>query len=196
MGAVQSFYLDSTVTKYNPETLTWSGPAIPALYHPNVSMGQVIVTALSRNPNHVGQISHEDGYEMQNWEILRDAIRVSLNLRDLRLKEGDVVGIPAGNSRYLAAVTFGALLNGLPISPVEPNGSVDDISHMYGITQPKIVICDDYNYERVSSAFRRLNNPAPIYVFDQEEEDNPTDSSKWQSVKGLLREHPEENDYQ
>lgn len=197
MGAQQSSSWHQSTTKYNPDTLTWCGPAVPSLYNPQISLGEVIVAQLARHPQHIGQISHEDGFEMRNWEILRDTIRVSLNLRDLGLKEGDVLALPAGNSRHVASVIFAALLNGIPISPVEPNGSVDDIAHVYGITQPKIVLCDDYNYEVVKTTFQRLNNPAAIYVFDKVIGDDEDKSSKeWRSVMELLKEHPEEKNYE
>lgn len=186
----QPFALQGPRTTFNYSNNTWSGANVQPLYHPNTSLGQVLITALRRSPNVVGQISHEDGYEMKNWEILRDSIRVAINLRALGLKEGDVLGFAAGNSKSLAAVVFGALLNGIPLHTLDPTFCVQEITHMYKITKPKIVVCDDINYCHVKDALEVLGNSAPIYVID--DCIGEKSEAEWKSIKELFKAHPDE----
>lgn len=187
------FALNDIRTTFNYQDLTWSGVKLDPLYHPNASLGQIVVNALSRAPQNVGQICHEDGHEMRNWEILRNSVRVSLNLRDLGLQQGDVLGFAAGNSRDVASVVFGSLLNGVPVGTLDPSFEFTDIVHMFGITFPKMVVCDEVNYHHVKKALIELKNPAPIYVFDGTDENNA--AVEWKSVRGLLKAHPDENSF-
>lgn len=163
------------------------------LFHPQMSLGQIVLHALSRTPNLVAQICHEDGHEMLNHEIVLNSIRVSLNLRELGLKEGEVLGFAAGNSRYVSSVVFAAMLNGNPVGTLDPSFAHGDVSHIFGITQPKLVLCDKSNYAEVKRALNDLQNPSPIYVFDAEEPEEG--DTEWISIKELLRPHPEEKIY-
>ena len=152
----------------------------------------MIVNALSKAPFTVGQICHDDDHRMLNWEILRSSVRVALHLRDLGLGEGDVLALAAGNRRYVASVVFGCYLQGVPVNTLDPTFHVQDVTHILRITLPKIVVCDPENYGNVERALKELENPAPVFVLDVEEEDGEV---KWRSIKDLLQPHPEENDF-
>lgn len=192
----ETFALKSIKTSYDPERKEWSAPRILPLYHPNVTVGQLVITALSAKPQGVGQICHEDGHQMKNWQILRDSVRAALNLRDLGMQEGDVLGFVAANTRNVAPVIFGALINKNPLGTVNPILKCDDIAHMFEITRPKLVVCDEDNYKEVKRALRQLNNPAAIYVFNVGEEDNEQMGAEYLSVRELLKPHAEEVDFQ
>lgn len=45
-------------TIYDKEIKEWSGIRKYPLYHPNVSVGQVILEALNRNPQKIGQVNN------------------------------------------------------------------------------------------------------------------------------------------
>lgn len=185
------FSLRTIKTTYNPEKKEWSAPKILPLHHPKASLGQLVIKALSDNLNDVGQICHEDGHEMKNWEILRDSVRAALSLRQLGLNEGDVLGLAASNSRHIASIVFGALINGNPVSTVNPHFGLDDVANIFGITQPKVVFCDEGNYRDVKGALEQLNNPSSIYVFTDEE----AVDEGYLSVQELFKAHPEEQDF-
>lgn len=183
------FGLNTTITTYNEEDKTWSGVRMEPLFRPQTSMGQIVLNALARTPQNIAQISHEDDYQLKNHEIMRGSVRVSLHLRDLGLKEGDVIGFAAGNSRNVASVVFGAMLNGLPVGTLDPTFEFADVCHIFGITQPMLVFCDPINYPHVKKALNELKNPSQIYVFDDGLEE---ENKEWKSVDELLKEHEEE----
>lgn len=190
MMSEQIFRLKVAETSFDPQSKTWAAPDIPPLYHKNVSLGSVLLKALSANPYDVAQICHEDGHEMKNWELIRDSVRVCLNLRELGLREGEVIGAVARNGRNIAPVFFGAWLNGNAVCPLHPTFEKQEIIQGFEIIQPKLVICDEENFQDVQSALRELKNSAATFVFHGEES-----QFEGQSIHQLLREHPEESDF-
>lgn len=191
----QAFSINTTKTTYHPDRKEWSSPRVTSIYNNHVSVGRLVTMALSAQPMKVAQICHEDGHEMRNWEVLRDSVRASLNIRDLGLVEGDVLGFVAYNTRNVAAVIFGALINGFPVSTVNPMFDANDVAHMFGITRPKVVVCDVANYEQVKKAMTILNNPAPIYVFESEEDNLDNQENSPRSVRELLKPHDGEKTF-
>lgn len=183
------YTLSNVGATFNSKTKAWSAPQINPMYNPKASLGQLVANCLSRAPQMVGTICHEDGFEMRNWEILRDSVRVALNLRDLGLQEGDVLGFSAGNTRHVAPVVFGAMLNGNPVGSVDPSFEKTDIKRTFKITRPKLVVCDNTNYHHVKQALSELDNSSSIYVFDAAK------GSDWKSVTELLKYHPEEHSF-
>lgn len=184
-----SFALRTVKTSYNVQQKEWFAPPSLPIYHPNVSIGQLVIAALSAKPDGVAQICHDDGHLMKNWEILRDSVRVALNMQRWGLQEGHVLGLAASNSRHVASVVFGALLNGYPVSTVNPQFEASDVANTFGITGPKVVFCDKRNYSHVKEALKILNNKAQIYVFSD------TLGSEYLSVQELLKAHPDDRDF-
>lgn len=86
--------------------------------------------------------------------------------------------------RGTASVVFGALLNGYPVNTVDPSSEVHGFVHMFGITLPRVVFCDDSCYQVVKKALVELKNPATIFVFDDETPE--AHRSDWKSVDELL----------
>lgn len=177
---------------FDPNTKIWSSleplGGLLNLDH----FGKIVFDALSADPDFVGQISHEDGYEMRNSEIRRNSVRVALNLRDKELIEGDVIAVAAGNSRHLAAVVFGAIYNGIAVNGIDTSIRGEELLHILGVTRPKLVFCDAVNYADMKRALEVLKSPAPIFVIASNEDDP---RKKWKSVNEVLEEHPEETDY-
>lgn len=102
---------------------------------------------------------------MKSGEIFENAVRAALNFRDLGLKEGDIIGIAAKNSKLLSSLVVGAFTLGTPINTLDPLFLKDDIAHMFRITRPKIVLCDLENYQEVSSALQEIRLPVQVYIF-------------------------------
>lgn len=106
-------------TSYDPATKTWSGRPLPAVFHPNTNVGQILLNALANSPNKIGQISYNNGLQMTNGELRMNAIRVAQNLAKIGLESGDIVAIAAFNNHDLASVVFGLLSLAVTISPMD-----------------------------------------------------------------------------
>lgn len=183
--------MDRSTNKFDPATKIWSGPSLPSS-EAHLHLGHHLIRALSACPEMIGQISHEDGYEMKNEEILRNSVRLALSLRDLGLEEGDVVSIAAGNSRYMSALVFGAIFDGIAANTLDPNYKSGDLVHSLGITEPKLVFCDEVNLIEVLQAIREMKSEVPVYVMETER----SGDTSYKSILDLLNAHPEEESYE
>lgn len=168
----------------------WLGPEVELIDDFSVSLGQSLMDSLARNPDDVAQICFDDGSEMKNSEILRYSVRVALNLRDIGLKEGKVIGIAAKNSKFLSSVVLGAFALGTPVNTIDPTFERSDIAHMFEITEPEIVLCDTENFLEVRQALKDIHSMAPIYLFGSANEGWGT-----KPAMELLAEHPEEENF-
>ncbi|XP_058815928.1 uncharacterized protein LOC131679252 [Topomyia yanbarensis] len=167
---------------FDPETKVWSGPQQPPIYNPEASFGQILLTTLNRNPTKVIQIDGDTGRTMTCEEMRLRAIRGAQNLTSLGYKQGDMVAMACANSENVAPMVVALLTIGAPLNTLAPNYGLDDLVHMLGITQPKLVFCDVSNYETVKKAINLSVKQTPeIYVFE-------SDSIDVKSADDLLKE--------
>lgn len=75
---------------------------------------------------------------------------------------GDCIGIIARNSSYIGSVLFAGLTIGAPINALDVAFSCDDITHMFGLTNPKIIFCDADIIDLLKEALMRLGADIPI----------------------------------
>ncbi|XP_058816395.1 uncharacterized protein LOC131679677 [Topomyia yanbarensis] len=154
---------------FNPETKVWSGLQQPPIYNPEASFGQVLLTTLNRNPAKVIQIDGDTGRSMTCEEMRLRAIRGTQNLTSLGYKQGDMVAMACANSENVAPMVVALFSIGMPFNTLAPNYGLDDMAHMMGITQPKLVFCDVSNYETVKEAINLSVKQTPeIYVFESD----------------------------
>lgn len=104
--------------------------------------------------------------ELTNEQIRMMTIRAAQNITKLGLAKGDVIGIVASNHHQLAPIVFAAMAIGCPINPLDPSFVCGEISHMFGITQPKLVFCNRDKIDVVRESLDSLNITAPIFTFD------------------------------
>lgn len=120
---------------------------------------------MGRNLKEVAQICY--GESWTNEELLQMAIRCALNLLDLGLREGDVIGVATKNEAILTPIVIAAFTLGLPINPVNSEYNVTDLLHMFRITQPKVVICCPENHQNIQIVLKEIG------VFDEKGSHKP-----------------------
>lgn len=144
-----------------------SGVEVPPFFHPNVTVGQVIVHNLLREPGNVVQVCYDDGVELTAGEMVKLSSRIAKNLVREEFKFGDVVGLVVKSTTYVAPLVLGCLLVGCPLSTLDPSFDVTEISNIFKQTKPKLVFCDHDNWEIVSEALRRSGNECEIVTVDE-----------------------------
>lgn len=149
-------------SNFNSETKTWSGLDLPLLYHRNVSVGRVVLNALQRNCNKVIQINNDDNTTLTSNEIKINTTRIALHLLEHNIKMNDCVGIIARNSKHIGAVVFASLVLGCPVNPLDPSFTANDIIHMYRLTKPRVIFCDDDLIERLEIVLKELKSDAIV----------------------------------
>ena len=149
---------------FDPLKRILSGKRVPQIFHQNVSIGQVILYEIHKNPNKVLQVNDDDGIELTGGEIANMMINITKNLYRFGLRSGDVAGLCAANTTYIAPVILGCLLLKLPINPVDKFFEVNEMLAIFEKTEPKLIFCDHDNVSKVIEALQSLRNNALIIV--------------------------------
>uniref|UniRef100_A0A182Q0L1 AMP-dependent synthetase/ligase domain-containing protein n=1 Tax=Anopheles farauti TaxID=69004 RepID=A0A182Q0L1_9DIPT len=162
-------------TRYDPETRTWYGPSKTSVFNPEASIGQMIYEILQRSPDRVMQIDIDTGRSMTYAEFRTRLVRFAQNLTAIGVRQGDVVTLANANSENLAPLACALLTIGAPMNPLAPSFNEDDMANMLRTTKPKLVFCDDNNYEVVRNALGKVvtnkDQMPPLYVLESDRED-------------------------
>lgn len=156
------------MSTYDEESKIWSGPVTDYPYSPNTTFGEIILQKLQEFPEKTAQISDDDGYMMSCEEMRTLCIRVAQHLTSRGFIPGDIVGIVAKNSTYLAPVVFGCFLAGLPVNTLDPQFEKDDIVHMFKQTKPQLIFCDADCLRNVQEALLELEESPKVFTLLEE----------------------------
>lgn len=102
-------------TTYNSSTKVWSGPLLPPIYHPDVNAAQVLLDAMNRDPEAIGQISVNNGLKLTNRELVLNTIRLAQNMEKLGIRSGDVVAVLALNHHHVYSVLIASFALAAPV---------------------------------------------------------------------------------
>jgi 4-coumarate--CoA ligase len=172
---------------FNSETKVWSGRKFPSMYNPDQNLGHLILSVLKLSPDAITQVSADTGVQVTCGQM-RDRIeKFARHLVAQGLKQGDVVGVVAGNSENVAPAVFACFLLGLPVNPLAPIMLESDIAQMFEKTKPKLVLCDGHNLKVVQAAVTSLKSNATIYPVME-------DIEGYNSVTKVLNKTPSKDD--
>lgn len=152
---------------FDHNTKVLAGIEIPPFYHQNVTVGQVIMNYLMREPSKIVQACYDDGVELSAGEMAKIASRIARNFQKEGLKLGDVIGMVAKNTTYVAPTVLGCFLVGCPISTLDITFDVNEVANIFKQTQPKLVFCDHDNWDVVSEALKNCGNDCEVVTVDE-----------------------------
>lgn len=155
-----------------------------------VSFGEILIRAMKQNLDRVAQICYDEGDQLTNREMIQLIFRCALNLRDLGLVEGDVIGVATKNEKILAPIVVAAFTLGLPVNAVNWSYKKEDIQHMFGITRPKVIICCLENFPTIMSVITDIGFQTLVYVIDAD-----MSNGNVQTALELLKSHAEEETF-
>lgn len=150
------------MANYDPIKKILSGKRMPQIYDKYASVGQVALHVLYKNPHKIFQVNDDDGIELRGSQIYNMMINIASNLYRIGLRSGDVAGLCASNTTYIAPVIFACLLLRLPINPIDKFFDVNQIVNTFEKTKPKVVFCDHDNIGNVMVALETMRNDAFI----------------------------------
>uniref|UniRef100_A0A1L8DZ02 Putative acyl-coa synthetase n=1 Tax=Nyssomyia neivai TaxID=330878 RepID=A0A1L8DZ02_9DIPT len=155
-------------TKYDSVSKLWSGSGgASQLFHESVTLGRACLYLLNMNPEKICQISADDGSKRTNGEIYKATLNIAVNLQKRGCSKGDVVGFVCRNSHNLTPAFLAAQFLGAPTNALDIAFSKDEICHMFTITKPKFVFCDDDMAKTVQNSLLELGSNAMIIVVGQ-----------------------------
>lgn len=158
------------MSRYDPTTRTWHGSKQPPVLNPAASIGQVIVNILERTPNNVIQIDAVTGEEYTCDKLRIQMIRTALNLTQVfKISKGDMVCMVLDNRSCVMPLLFGCFLVGAPVHTLDSSFEESDLTHLIGITKPKLVFCTEHNQSTVQNAIKLIHLEAQVVVLDGSE---------------------------
>lgn len=95
----------------------------------------------------------------------RQTIRAAMNLQNLDYRQGDIIGIVAKNSHFVAPIVYASMCIGCPLSALDPSFSKPELLHMLAITKPKLMFADVNMYDLLQECLQELGNDAHIFTF-------------------------------
>jgi acyl-CoA synthetase (AMP-forming)/AMP-acid ligase II len=152
---------------FDSDTKVLSSYQLQPFYNHFVTSGQHCLHYLQRDPSRVIQVCYDDGVSLTAGEMAKLGLRIAKNVSKEGLKLGDVIGLVAKNTTYLASVVLGSLIIGSPCSTLDPTFDESEIAHIFKQTNPKIVFCDHDIINTVENALKSINNTSEIITIDQ-----------------------------
>uniref|UniRef100_A0A1L8DYC8 Putative acyl-coa synthetase n=1 Tax=Nyssomyia neivai TaxID=330878 RepID=A0A1L8DYC8_9DIPT len=155
-------------TLFDEKTLTWRGGSnCPHVFDPKMSIGKAALFVLNQNLDFVAQISDNSGVKKTNREIRDSMLKIAVNLTKIGCTKGDVVGFLSTNTDELAGAVLATFLLAAPVNPLDPSAGKADIIHMFGLTRPKFIFCEDNKLPILVEALESLNHKAQIVVLGE-----------------------------
>lgn len=149
MGVVPSSVFD-------PERKVWSGPKKQMVYHPNVSVGQLLHKNIAAHPKNVQQINDTEKTTLTNEEVLSLSTKVALSLLEMGLTSNDFIGLMAANTTYVMPVVYGSFFVNIPCHPIDATFTKEAVQYSWQKTKPKVIFCDGSVYETVKEVVSDL----------------------------------------
>ncbi|EDW76594.2 uncharacterized protein Dwil_GK15543 [Drosophila willistoni] len=143
---------------YDPESKIWSGPLSQKNYFsPDLSVGEIIFNEMRRHPQLIAQVSDTENTILTCNELCLNSMRVASYMRQLGLKQSDIVGIIGRNTTHIFAVVYACFFNGIAFHSLNIKYEEKTIENLYKITKPSLIFCDGDEYEKVQTATKDLN---------------------------------------
>lgn len=152
---------------FDPVSKIFYGKEIPQVYNPSSSLGQVMLFNFFRAPEKVIQVSHEDKSVVTCLQMSVMMENIAQSLHKLGFRFGDVAGLLATNTTFVAPTIFACFLLGLPVSPLDVSFHVGQIVRIYRETKPKLVFCDHDKAEKLIRALEILKSDATVIILTE-----------------------------
>ncbi|EDS27150.1 luciferin 4-monooxygenase [Culex quinquefasciatus] len=158
---------------YDSQAKLWLSRHPPAPFKAEAGLGQLILDVLGKiSPSKVIQLDTDTGVLLTAEELRLRIVRVAQNLSALGFRRGDMAAMACSNSENLAPLALGLMVAGVPFIALPTVGfNGDDLGHLMGLVQPKLVICDDSVYKQVlDGAGKALKMKPVIFAVESERE--------------------------
>lgn len=155
---------------YNPETKVWSGLPLEPLYNVEGNLGCTILRRLIQKPADICQISDDTGVKLTNIEMYKRALQLTEHLKELDVKQHDVIGLMAMNSENVVPLLIAGFVTGAAVSPLMIAMGVEEVESNWSQTKPKAVFCDSPVLPVVQKALENSKLSPKIYTMDKKVE--------------------------
>ncbi|XP_037944665.1 luciferin 4-monooxygenase-like [Teleopsis dalmanni] len=177
--------------EYDEQRKIWWGP--PRVDNSNEvdyqkSFGEQLLSKMQINAERICQISDTENISLTHGEVLQYGISIANFIRSHNFTHNDVVGLIAKNSAFVLPIAIGCWLNCTPLHPIYNQSDKSVISHLFGMTRPKIIFCDAADYEQLSLALEDLKLKSLVLIIDDE-------IAEVQRLHEIFKNHTEINNF-
>ncbi|XP_055684186.1 luciferin 4-monooxygenase-like [Lutzomyia longipalpis] len=152
-------------TVFDEKALIWRGGNSLKILNNKASIGAAALCALNQNPDFVAQISDNSGVRKTNREIRDAMLKIAVNLGKIGCSKGDVVGFLSSNNEEVGSAVLATLLLAAQVNALDPSSGKGDIIHMFGITRPQFIFCEEDKVSILVEALECLELNAKIIIF-------------------------------
>jgi acyl-CoA synthetase (AMP-forming)/AMP-acid ligase II len=96
---------------------------------------------------------------------------VALNLKELGLQTGDVVGLVATNSTYTIPIMIGCFLLKCPVATLDPQIVLREVDYVFKHVKPKIIFSDHNVVAEMKNILNEFKIEAKIVSLLQDRDD-------------------------
>lgn len=111
------------------------------------------------------KINHETNIQLTGEFIRLQTIRAAQNLQQMGFMRGDIIGIVAKNSHYVAPIVFASICIGCTILTFDTSFNKSEYLHMLKQVHPKIMFCDANVSNVVQECLNELEIDAKIFLW-------------------------------
>ncbi|XP_052872698.1 luciferin 4-monooxygenase-like [Anopheles cruzii] len=153
---------------YDPASRVWSGLRTAPRHDVGQSLGQLVLGALRAcDPGHVTQIG--DTGPVTCGQMYERAARVAQWLTGHGYGEGTMAALASRNGEHVAPVMFACFALGITVNPLDAAFDTGDFAHMFGITRPVLLFCEQDLLATVLAGAARAGIDPRIVLFGSAE---------------------------
>ncbi|XP_031340065.1 luciferin 4-monooxygenase-like isoform X2 [Photinus pyralis] len=162
---------------------------VPALDHPIdvEGLGCLYFKRMFANRAKIAQIDAVTGKSTTHGELLRDSIRLAMNMKERGIGRGDIVTICSIDNDVVAMPTYATLFLGATVSALDVSFSLNDFVNSLGQIAPKIMFVESKAVDKVERALEIVGQKCELVVIGKADVHTPFSS--------LIQPVPGENDF-
>ncbi|XP_055700377.1 uncharacterized protein LOC129800044 [Phlebotomus papatasi] len=138
------------------ENIIFGGEGMIDFSRSFTTLGEFIYFHLSKNQDKNGMIDGITGRKTSYSEIKEKALSLAEFLRQIGIKEGDVIGICSENRIEFTITMYSAFFVGAAIVGMNYLYKEGELIHTFQMTQPKIIFCSQFATEKVLNTSKKF----------------------------------------
>uniref|UniRef100_T1GLM7 AMP-dependent synthetase/ligase domain-containing protein n=1 Tax=Megaselia scalaris TaxID=36166 RepID=T1GLM7_MEGSC len=150
-------------------------------------LGDAILKKLAHcDLSRVAEHNHDTSESITLKNIYERTLTVAANLKDLNLKEDDIIAFYSRNNSYISGIAFGCNLNGNAWCPFDI--IQDNLDYLLGYIRPTILIYDEEFKIEVKDSLNRLEMCVKELIFGNPSLENSVENVllKPQNIKSFV----------
>lgn len=180
-------------TVFDPETKVWTAPTKPYIFGKQ-TIGEIVFDKLDLNADAAFEVSHDTGHIITRREMKQMSVNIAQNYLELGVKSEDTVVLFLENREYSAALIIGATYIAAPFCTLELNMDRQTTRNLLYSLQPRVIVCEDYELEKIQSVVAELNlKHCHVFVAKEDVPNSVTELLKDKADVGSFKPVPVED---